>query len=426
MPIATRAAFASRKGGVRMNYYWKRAIACFLVLAMISMLCLSCNGGKDEEKVTITIGQITDLTGAGAPALQPLHYGILDLAAYYNENDLIPGVKIKIASYNNQLDPSKDIPGYDWVKGRGAQLVIAVLPQTAEILRPFAERDGVPLVSLTVTETLIEPPGWVFCFSPPLARGMCGLLGWVAQNDADFPTGRPAKIGFTAWSEPTGKSIMEAMKGYCQSHSDKFEWKGDFMVPVGSVFFGGEADKLKDCDYVASWGYSIGPFLKEYRAKGYKGKLLDLNCTLMYEKLLKDSCGWQALDGTLAGVTCPLWKESLPLVDLAREALERYHAGEARDLIASGYGYLGAFQNVMAIFEVVRAAVEEVGAENFSAEAFNNAAINYKPPQGGIWEGIPQWGFSETRRYAFDNVKIWEWDAETEDFLLRSDWFAIE
>jgi hypothetical protein len=409
-----------------MKHYWKRTIVSVLVVALVATLCLSCGGSKGEGKVTITIGEITDLTGAGSPALKPLHYGIVDLAAYYNENNLIPGVKIKIATYDDGLDPSRDLAGYDWLKGRGAKLIINMMAYQAQTIETFAERDGVSIASLSVTNDLIEPPGWVLCFSPPLAGGMVSLAGWLTQHDTDFPAGRPAKIGFAGWDESNSISVMEGLKTYCQDNPEKFEWMGDFLEPTGTMDFTGVARQLKDCDYVATFGSTVVSFLRDYRAMGCKGKLIDINCTLIYQKLFLDSCGWKAVNGTIAAATCPLWTESLPLVDLARECLYKYHSGEAADIVASGYGYLGAFQNVMAIFDVVAATVEQVGVKNFDGQSFNNVAINYTSSTGGVWQGIPQWGFSEARRYAFDHVKVWEWDAQTENLVALSDWFAIE
>jgi len=43
-----------------------------------------------------------------------------DLVAYYNDSDLIPGVRLEVVVYDGQWDPARDIPGYEWLRGRGA------------------------------------------------------------------------------------------------------------------------------------------------------------------------------------------------------------------------------------------------------------------------------------------------------------------
>ena len=61
-----------------MSYVWKRAVASFLALALVAVLCLSCGGGG--KGVTITIGELTDFTGSAAPAVKSIHYVIEDIA----------------------------------------------------------------------------------------------------------------------------------------------------------------------------------------------------------------------------------------------------------------------------------------------------------------------------------------------------------
>jgi len=101
-----------------MNRSWKRAIAALLILVLVVPLCLSC-GEEEEGVVTITIGEITDLTGPASPAIIPLHWALADMVSDYNEKGLIPGVKFKVVSWDNKYDPSRDIPGYEWVRERG-------------------------------------------------------------------------------------------------------------------------------------------------------------------------------------------------------------------------------------------------------------------------------------------------------------------
>ena len=60
-------------------------------------------------------------------------------------------------------------------------------------------------------------------------------------------------------------------------------------------------------------------------------------------------------------------------------------------------------------------------AENFDSQAYYNAAIEYQT-SGPLWEGYPQWGFSETKRYLVDHICVYKFDAETESLVRVSDW----
>ena len=183
---------------------WKRGMACLLSLVLVTVFLLGCGGGGEGGKVTITIGELTDFTGSAAPAVKSIHYVIEDIAKYYNEENLIPGVKVKIAAYDTRLDPSRDLPGYDWCKEHGAKVVITLFPQNADALKAFAERDKVVIAAMNGSTATFEPPGWVFCSTTLSAWGMKTMLQWINETDWKGP-GIP-KLGLVAWDEPGGVS----------------------------------------------------------------------------------------------------------------------------------------------------------------------------------------------------------------------------
>ena len=408
-----------------MKHNWKRMIACLLTLALVTTLSLGCGGDEDKQRVVIRIGEITDFTGPGSPAVRTIHYVLEDAARYYNEEGLIPGVKMEIISYDTKMDQSREVPGYDWVRDRGAQVVMAVYQLTGDILKPFAERDRIVVTNLTASVSQIEPPGWVFCFSSPTSLGFTVLMQWISEEHWDWETDGPAKIGFAGWADPNSVEVKEAIEGYCQDYPERFEWVGGFLSPLGTMVFSNEAEKLKHCDYVSSFALVHGYFLKEFRARGYTATMIDSNSSPAYLGFLVDKVGWEGLDGMLASNVTPWWdEEGFPIVDLAKELLSRYRAGEAEDIMKEGSGYVGALHQILGVFDVLRATVEEVGAENFDNEAFYNAAIKYQA-SGAMFEGYPQWGFSETKRNFMDHYLVYEFDADVENLVRRSDWLHV-
>lgn len=114
-----------------MNHSWKTAITSFLVFTLLATLCFACAEKEEEGKVTITIGEITDLSGPASPALLSVHYVTMDLVDYYNEEGLIPGVKLELVTYDCAYNPARDIPGYEWVRERGRRsfLLLYTVPQ---------------------------------------------------------------------------------------------------------------------------------------------------------------------------------------------------------------------------------------------------------------------------------------------------------
>jgi len=404
-----------------MDLIWRRALACFLALTLLAVLCLGC-GGPSSGKVTIAVGFITDLTGPAGNMVRTLNYMVEDVARYHNDEDIIPGVEIDIVTFDGRADPARDIPGYDWLRERGAEVVITLVGATGQILKPFAEKDKVPLATLSGNLDLLDPPGWAFWFSVPSPYEIKALLKWISEKHWDDAS-RVPRIGFTGWNEPTSQGILQAMEEYCQDHPDQFEWGGGYLVPLGTLTWGGEVDSLKECDYIHGpiTGTPLGNFVKKYRAAGHTTTMISISSGLTLRGFLIDMLGWDVLDGWLSTSIAGWWTEQSPMQDLVKEVLYRYRAGEAEDIIREGNGYQGGFHNVYAMFEVLREAVEEVGAENFDGQAFYDAAVKYKT----AWEGYPEWGFSETKRYLIDHMQVFQWSAEAEDLVRLSGWLPI-
>ena len=62
-----------------------------------------------------------------------------------------------------------------------------------------------------------------------------------------------------------------------------------------------------------------------------------------------------------------------------------------------------------------------MGVENFDSQAFYNEAMKFKTN----WEGYPEWGFSETLRYAVKHTAIYEAKADVGDLVRVSDWLPV-
>ena len=395
------------------------AVACFLVLTLVVTLGLGCGEDEEEGKVTITVGHITDMTGPAGPAYRAVRLGLEDQVRHINEEDVIPGVNIKIITYDTGYDPAKDIPGYDWCRDKGAEVIYAGLP-SAGVYKPFAERDKVAVVTLAVSEPMIDPPGWLFAMNAPVSYQVKAFLNWVSENHW---TGEdPPKIGSAGWKEPYHAEITRTIKEYAEAHTDEFEYVAGPLAPYGGVTWASEVDKLKDCDYVwvPSTGLDTVTFAKEYRDKGGTATFIGGDAMAAFRGLLSDAIGWEGLDASITvHAATRWWGELSPIVEEAEELLNKYHANEADDIIRAGIGYIGGFHQARGFLDMLRKAIEEVGAEDFDGQAFYDAAIDLEV----TWEGYEQWEFTPTKRYSWNYVGIYKW-SEAEDDLVRfvTDW----
>ena len=407
-----------------MDLNWKRVAAALLVLVLLVPLSLSCGDDGDGGKVTITIGQLTDFTGPGAPAIKNITYVTQDVAKHYNDEELIPGVRVKIAAYDTKFDPARYPLGYEWCKMQGAEVVITITADPAELLKPFAEKDKVVIAAMGAVEELFEPPEWVFGFSSTVTDSMKTLFRWVSDNVWDGQ-GTP-RIGAVGWRDEQSMDALRAVEEYTESHPEQFDYVGAYTSPVGTMNFTMEAGKLADadCDYVAVIsGYMGGFFLRDFREAGGTARLLDCIGSIgSYRKFYSDLVGWEMLDGFLSTQQSLYWTDEGPIVELLTELVHRYRSGEADEIIAGGNGYVGAGHMVVGIFEVLEQAVAQVGAENFDGQAYFDACLNYKTTSA-MWEGYyPEYEFTETRRLLMDHAMISGYDAEAEDYVGLSGW----
>jgi len=409
-----------------MNYKCKISVVFLLILVLLIPLSLSCGERDEPGVVTITIGEITDLTGPGSPAVITLHYCLQDMISYYNDEGLIPGVRLKMVAWDNRYDPSREVLGYDWAKGKGAKVIVVIIPQSGVMLKPYADRDRMPIVALSTHRDTLHPPGWVFNMSNSADMHLKTLLKWISEEHWNYAQeGRVFKFGLAGWSEPQILAIKKAIEEYVQDNPGQVDFVGSYIVPFGTMMWGHEVDALKGCDYICVMGYPMGSFMKRFQEKGYNATFIDPSAgAASYRGFLVDMLGYGALDGTLTSNSAPFWSDKTPITDLARELLQRYRPQQAEDVIYAGLAYVGGVHNLLNTFQILANAIEAVGPENFSGQAFYDAAITYKT-SGTLWEEYPQWEFTETKRYLVNDVIISEFSAEAKDLVNLSGWLPL-
>ena len=411
-----------------MSSLLKKVTIILLILVLVATFGFGC-GKKGEERTTITIGCMADLTGVASSAIKPIAEVFVDTARYYNDQDLIPGVKINAIVYDTHFDAARIVPGYDWLRGKGAEIIVVVMAQDAEMLKSFAERNKCVIVSSSGSPGLVEPPGWVFLTSTFSRYPTFALLKWISEHDWDYSNGIP-KLGIASWPTLTDLDKVDAMKAYAQAHPDKFEFVDGLLLPTGTMDFQSAVRKLKDCDYISSQSPQGAYFWRDYLAAGYhKAKVLDpdgsMSSALPFFTAMN---GWGPLDGAVWGMSCLSWadRDKSPLVQRMYDMLLRYRTG-GKDIsnYADNQAYEGAGASFVAVpFDILDRAVNEVGAQNFNGQAYYDAAIKYKT-DGPIWENYPVNGYSETKRTLMDYTALWRINAAEESFKWAGEWLPI-
>ncbi len=343
-----------------------------------------------------------------------------DLVGYYNEQDLIPGVELKVITYDEQFDPSKDIPGYEWLKERGADLIFTAVPSVAITLSPLLEEDQMVLFTLSPNEEEVKPYGNVFAPGQTFPAYDCyTLLKWVAENDPDFPIDRPAKIGLAMWNEPYGAAALDATKTYTETHPNQYEWEGGYLADFTFVW-SPEVEALKDCDYIIPPA-PMHQFAKEYRDADYTAKFIGTNIHISVLGMGRAANIFDMADGMLVNWSSRWWNEDYDMINLAHNLLSENRPDEADDIILGGSGYLG-IRPMSIMLELVADAVENVGPENFSSQAIYNAAKSFSL----MTDGVEMDSFSDAKRASLNYMGMYEMRAEGQDlFRADPDWIPV-
>ncbi len=368
-----------------------------------------------KEPLKITIGNLTDLTGPASNQFIIITTAFEDLVRYYNENNIIPGIELEVISYDGQFDPSNDIPGYEWLKERGADLIFTCVPDTPLTLKSIANKDKMPLFASNGYQEMLDPPGYVFVMGVIPEHQAYTVLNWIAENDWDYESNGPAKIGAASWIDGYSQSFMDAMERYAETHPDQFEWVGGYLTNF-TFNWGAEAEALKDCDYVYPCLSPVA-FMKEYRSVNETAKFVGGDPHLTWFSQIDDAELWDEIDGSffIHGGS-PWWNEDEELINLAKELVYENHPDEAEKIIRAGAAYASVSGVCYPVLDIIADAVEAVGVENFNSQALYDAAISYFLEI----DGVDRASFTETRRYAYSNYLIYKASTADED-IIRAD-----
>src|SRR4030042_112825 len=357
-----------------MNHGLKKAsISLFMILTLVVTACLGCAGGE-KEKTTIIIGNLTDLTGVAAPALEPMTWALEDIVKDINENETIPGVKLKVVNYDTAFNPARFLAGYDYLKSKGAQVIVSVFNDASETLKPYAAEDKIAILGMATSVPMVDPPGGGFAFSPPTRWSIKSMLKWVSDDWDYADEGRKPTLATVGWNDNWGQDNAQGAEEFCEDNPTLFDYVGSFLSPVGFQGpWSGDIAKTKNVDYInvaANGALMPATFWKEYKDAGGTGINIDTEAQSAYVGFITDYCGWNYLDGKVNAQGWGWWDLGWPETEYIRDLLYNYHHDDAEDVIKAGMGYLGGGAMQRFALDIVLAAVEEAWAEIFDGTAY--------------------------------------------------------
>lgn len=373
--------------------------------------------GNDSEKVTITIGNLVDLTSVAANGMEPINTALKDVIEYYNENELIPGVELKTIAYDEQFDPARDKPGYEWLRQKGADLIWTPVPGAAVTLKPIADKDEYVIFSATGRLEEIMPPGYVFSLGIVAEYEAMTLMKWIAENHWDYEKNGPARIGGASWPDAYSDDFMSSAKRYAKAHPEQFEFD-EYYIRDFTFNWQTEVQNLSDCDYIFL-PIPGHPFAQQFADAGFSATFIGSDPNAAFLGMIDKGELWDEIDGMLYIRSSSWYNESDPMIDLTNHLLETKHPNDGEQIRRNGAGYI-AVKNIMIIMDTISDTVERVGADNFDSSTLYETLRDWSYSLDGIDDYLT---FNENKRYSQNYYAVYEARAEQRDiFRIHEGW----
>jgi len=401
-----------------------RRLTKIVVLVLLAVMLATLPGlagcAEEKEKTPqITIGVLTDFTGVASFAVKQLVDAMMDYFRMVEEEDPIPGVKIKFITYDTRLDYARTAPGYVWLKGQGAVMMNIINPADREILVDRFVEDKIPVIGSQTLPTLMAS-GWDFSFSSSNAHETEVIMQWI-MDTWDYNTLGMPKIGHLGYAHVVADYHQDGIDAAMEANPGKFDFAGFERSPMGTTAWAVEINRLKDCDFiiVSAVGPMMASFVKEARLRGYEGDLLSgINAFPGYWDLVTGAVPSEDLYACFWAGYYPWWNENVPFITDLKEAIQRYRPGEAEALMRSS-GPLAGWAMGLFMADAIRRAVEEVGAENVDRIAIRDALADTNMTVEG-WGNT--WKFTEDQYFLARAERVFEWSIAENDWVVISDW----
>ena len=397
------------------------AALMFLAVLIATLPGLVGCAREKEEAHEVTIGFMGDFTGPAAATCGELHKGLTDYFRMVEEDGPIPGVKVKVITYDTRMDYARGPGGYVWLKGKGTDIFFNFSPIFQEILVPKHQEDKIPSFTLATSPGIVDQE-WVFSFSIHYPWEAEAIMKWILEDWEGRPEG-PPKVGHIGVSGYVSTDqVTEKLEELHASDPGSFELKEE-AAPPGTTAWAVEISRLKDCDIIIVdlLGPQTASFLREAIDRGYEGTFLGTSLAFLgFWDLVKAAVPkLENLDGALAMQTQLIVTDDVPFVNQMRNSLQRFRPGEAETL-GRGTSYMAAQAAGLVLADTIRRAVAEVGADNVDAVALNDALKSINMTVEGYGEALKcHQGSNILHRM----VKVIEYRAAEDDWYAITDWF---
>ena len=385
-------------------------LAIALMAVLLVTACAPAPTAPAGEKEVVEIGAMVALTGAAGGPSSYSFYGLQDYLDYFNEEDSIPGVTLKLVWVDTATDEVREISAYRRFVERGIPIMITIVD--SEKFRPWTERDEIPMIAQAQTEGIMYPPCWIYSIYPTWAESYAVWCEWILDN---WEEDRPPKVVVLGPDTVAGPPAIEPARSYVESLGIEM-MPSEFVVGYAPLDTSSELLRIDErgADYVyilPLWSLAA-IVLRDADRLGLVGKLQfgGLENTQGVKMLEQIGASAEGYTGSRTGPW--IGETEIPGMKLLHDLRPKY--GRPVD-------FAGDEQNgtvtMMVACEVVRRALEEVGYENLDGVAMKEALDSLKDFD---CDGIKQITYTPEDHRGWNRARIYQ--VQDGDVVPISDW----
>jgi len=372
-----------------------------LTIALTALLLVTaCAPGpapQAKEKV-VEIGAMVALTGpAGGPTSYSF-YSLQDYLDYFNEQESIPGVTLKLIWVDTATQEPREISAYRRFVERDIPLMITIID--SEKFGPWTERDEIPMIAQALTEAIMYPPGWIYGIYPTWAESYAVWCEWILEN---WEEDRPPKVVVMGPDGVAGPHAIEPARSYVENLGIEM-LPSEFVIGYAPLDTSTEllriADRGADYVYILPLWSLASIILRDAERLGLIGKIQFGGMDNTQGVQMLKQVGAPA-EGYISPRTGPWYDETeIPGIKLMQDLRLKY---------GRPFDFAGDDQNgtvtAMVACEAVKRALEEVGYENLDGRAIKEALDSFKDFD---CDGIKQITYTPEDHRGWNKARMYE------------------
>jgi len=409
----------------------RKLIKTGVLVLMVALLALTSLAGCTEEEetepgnVNIYYPLLIPYSGRYATG-----YGIVDtttkaLLEYINAEDPIPGVTLKLLTYDSKSTSDVALAGYQYLEGQGAKFIAVTDTEVIPSVKSQVDLDKFPVFMCSGTAVATDPPGYVFPIPMIFYDQIQPLMEYIMDSwDYDSNPSGP-KIGLLAWPVEYGLDRRDAIEDYIDDNPGKFADDAAVIQIVSptATSFTSEVDALKNCDYIFAGATStaMNPFITLMRSSGYTDPVFcflgsDTGFMSIYAATAQSR---ENIDGTLWASDAGYYKTDFnEIADLSRYLVDNYFSEDVTDITP---GLTTLVISLLAPIDILREALKDLeDPSDLTGQMIYDATTSMTFD----YEDFPTADFIDGNRALLTQVKVYRYDADANDWHPISDWIT--